>query len=128
MDEQRLDKWLWCVRLFKTRTLAADAIKAGRVEVNGVEAKPSRVVRPGDRMMVKQPPFVLDVTVTGIPSQRVSASIAATLYQESEASVLARRDLAERLRMTAVVEDPRHGKLSKKDCRDREAFKRESWD
>jgi len=128
MDEQRLDKWLWCVRLFKTRTLAADAIKAGRVEVNGVEAKPSRVVRPGDRMMVKQPPFVLDVTVTGIHSQRVSASIAATLYQESEASVLARRDLAERLRMTAVVEDPRHGKLSKKDRRDREAFKRESWD
>jgi ribosome-associated heat shock protein Hsp15 len=128
MDEQRLDKWLWCVRLMKTRSLAVDAIKAGRLEVNGIEAKPSRMIRPGDSLRMKQPPFVLDLTVTGIATQRVGASIAATLYTEAPESLAVRTALAERLRLGAVREDPRFGKLSKKDRRDREAFKRETWD
>lgn len=124
MDEQRLDKWLWCTRLFKTRALAVDAIKAGRVDVNGQQAKPSRLVRPGDRLEVKQPPFVHYVEVIGIAPQRVGASLVPTLYTETPDSIAARQAMAERLRMTAVVEDPRHGKLSKKDRRDRESFKR----
>lgn len=124
MDEQRLDKWLWCVRLFKTRALAVDAIKAGRVDVNGQQAKPSRLVRPGDRLEVTQPPFVHRVEVIGIAPQRVGASLVSGLYTESAESLAARQAMAERLRMTAIVEDPRHGKLSKKDRRDRESFKR----
>ncbi len=128
MDEQRLDKWLWCVRLLKTRGLAVDAIKAGRVDVNGVEAKPSRSVKPGDQIKLKQPPYVVDLRVTGIAKQRVSASVAATLYLEAPASLAARQELAEKLRLSVVREDPRFGKLSKKDRRDREAFKRDNWE
>jgi len=125
MDEQRLDKWLWCVRLMKTRALAVDAIKAGRIEVNGQAAKPSRVVRPGDQLRVKHPPFMHEIEVIGIAPQRVGAALVATLYTESAASIAARQQIAEQLRMTAVIEDPRHGKLSKKDRRDRESFKRQ---
>lgn len=128
MDEQRIDKWLWCVRLMKTRSLAVDAIKAGRVEVNGIDAKPSRMVRPGDQVKLKQPPYLFDLRVTGIAGQRVSASVAATLYEEAPESLAARQALAEKLKLGAVREDPRFGKLSKKDRRDREAFKRDTWE
>ena len=124
MHEQRLDKWLWCARLVKTRALAVEAIKAGRVDVNGQPAKPSRLVRPGDRLLVRHPPFVLDLEVLGLAPQRVGASLAGTLYAESPASLATRQKQAEELRMTAVIEAPRRGKLSKKDRRDRVSLKR----
>ena len=54
--EARLDKWLWAVRIFKTRTLAADACKNGRVAINGTNSKPSRTVKVGDEVSVRKPP------------------------------------------------------------------------
>lgn len=128
MDQQRLDKWLWCARFYKTRSLAAAALQAGRVDHNGQLAKPARQVRPGDQMLLRQPPFVVALEVTGLAPQRGSATLAATLFRESASSVEARQALAEQLRLTAVVEDPRQGKLRKNNRREREAFKRSGWD
>ena len=82
----RLDKWLWAARFYKTRSLAADQIDAGRVEVNGERAKRSRAVTIGDTIRIRKPPFEQIVEVLGESEQRGPASVAATLYAESEAS------------------------------------------
>jgi len=94
MEDQRIDKWLWCARLFKTRGLAADAVKAGRVTLNGVRAKPARSVRIGDAVVVRKPPFEYDLVVVGLREQRVGAALVAELYAEREASVAKRTELA----------------------------------
>jgi len=127
MDDQRLDKWLWCARFYKTRALAVDAIKAGRVMVNGQVAKPSKSVNPGDTLLIRQPPFEIALEVRGVARQRLGAPQARELYEEAAASIAARERLREQLRLSAVIEDPRSGKLNKKDRREREALKRGAW-
>jgi len=127
MDDQRLDKWLWCARFYKTRALAVDAIKAGRVAVNGQVAKPAKSVNPGDTLVIRQPPYELTLEVRGTAKQRLGAPQARALYEESAASITARERLREQLRLSAVIEDPRSGKLNKKDRREREALKRSTW-
>ncbi len=69
----RLDKWLWAVRLFRTRSLATDACRAGSVEVNGLSVKPARDVRVGERVTVRQGLIVRTLEVRAIPSSRVGA-------------------------------------------------------
>jgi|LNFM01.1.fsa_nt_gb ribosome-associated heat shock protein Hsp15 len=127
MDDQRIDKWLWCSRFYKTRALAVDAIKAGRVAVNGQVAKPSKSVGVGDTLVLRLPPYEWTVQVLGVARQRVGAPEARKLYAESADSLANREKLREQLRLSAVIEDSRGGKLSKKDRRDREAFKRGNW-
>src|ERR1700740_30966 len=82
-DRVRLDKWLWAARFFKTRSLAADAIEGGKVDVNGDRAKRSKLVHPGDEVRVRHPPFEHVVRVLGVAERRGSATIAATLYEET---------------------------------------------
>src|SRR5215210_2576974 len=65
MDSQRLDTWLWVARLSKTRSLANDAIAGGRVQVDGQRAKPSRAVKPGDRVEITIAPAPRTVIVRG---------------------------------------------------------------
>jgi ribosome-associated heat shock protein Hsp15 len=127
MDDQRLDKWLWCARFYKTRSLAVDAIKAGRVAVNGQVAKPAKTLAVGDSLVVRLPPYEWTVEVRGIAKQRVGAPEARKLYEETADSAAARERLREQLKLSAVIEDSRGGKLTKKDRRDREAFKRGTW-
>jgi ribosome-associated heat shock protein Hsp15 len=79
----RVDKWLWTARLFKTRSLAAAAVKGGRVHVDGVAAKPSREVGPGDEIEVTIGATRRTVIVHGAAERRVSATEAAKLYQET---------------------------------------------
>ena len=74
--DTRIDKYLWAVRVFKTRSQAADACKKGRVTVEGVEAKPSRVIKEGDTITVKRPPIVRTYKVLALLHNRVSAKIA----------------------------------------------------
>ena len=57
MPEARIDKWMWAARIFKTRTIAAEACKKGRIHINGAQAKPSRMVKPGDVIQVRKPLF-----------------------------------------------------------------------
>jgi ribosome-associated heat shock protein Hsp15 len=94
----RLDKWLWAARLFKTRQIAVDAINAGRVEVNGERAKPAKNVRVKDSLIVRKPPYVFHLDVTGLSEKRGSAIVARTLFSETEASIAARQQLTAELR------------------------------
>jgi ribosome-associated heat shock protein Hsp15 len=124
MDEQRLDKWLWCTRFYKTRGLAAGAVKQGRVTLNGVRAKPARHVQIADDIVLRRPPFEYHLQVVGISKQRVTASKTGELYVETVESQQKRASLAQSIDNSAVSEDPRYGKLSKKDRRERDKLKR----
>jgi len=73
----RIDKWLWAVRIFKTRNLAAEHCRRSRVLIGDEPVKPSRLVRIGDVIMVRKPPLTLTYQVTGLIDKRVSASLAA---------------------------------------------------
>jgi ribosome-associated heat shock protein Hsp15 len=83
----RLDKWLWAARFFKTRSLSADEIGKGRVEVNGQAAKASRELRLGDRIELRQAQVMRTVIVKGVSDQRGSAAIAQALYEETPESI-----------------------------------------
>jgi ribosome-associated heat shock protein Hsp15 len=93
--DMRLDKWLWVARFFKTRGLAADEIEKGRVHVNGQAAKPARAVRVNDRIEIRQPGTVRELLVLGLDAMRGPATVARTLYKETEASILAQQQAAE---------------------------------
>jgi ribosome-associated heat shock protein Hsp15 len=121
---ERIDRWLHAARWFKSRSLAVDAIANGRVTVNGVRAKPSRLVRVGDTIEIRRPPYTHEVRVCGLSARRLAAPLAQALYTETSSSVAARSTLAEELALSVVVERPHAGKLDKKDRRARERFKR----
>jgi ribosome-associated heat shock protein Hsp15 len=93
----RLDKWLWAARFFKTRSLATQDITKGRVQVNGQVAKPSRDVRPGDLIDLRQGELLRSLTVRQLSLQRGPAPEAQALYEETPES-LARRDNVARRR------------------------------
>ena len=99
----RVDKWLWTVRLFKTRTLAADAVKGGRVYLNGVAVKPGREVGSGDELEITIGHLRRTVIVRGVAERRVSAAQAQTLYDETEASIAERERQAELRRLGGPV-------------------------
>ena len=104
MDDRtslRLDKWLWAARFYKTRSLAADEIGKGRINVNGQAAKPSRDVKPGDRIELRQGPVTRTVLVRGISSMRGPAPVAQALYEETPESLAARAAAAEARRLGA---------------------------
>lgn len=86
----RLDLWLWAARFFKTRSLAKQAIETGRIEIGGQRAKPARAVRAGDVLRIVRGEETFEVEVRGLSDTRGPASVAQTLYAESEASKLAR--------------------------------------
>lgn len=88
-DEQavRIDKWLWAARLFKTRSLARDAIEAGHVRVNDTRCRPSRLARVGDRLNVVRGDATIELIVKALSDQRGPATVAQTLYEETAASV-----------------------------------------
>ena len=113
----RLDKWLWAARFYKTRSLAADAIDAGRVEVNGDRAKRSRAITVGDTLRVRKPPFEQVIEVRGESEQRGPASVAAALYTETEDSVKAREKLAAQMKALGPPVFREKGKPDKKDRR-----------
>lgn len=76
-NEVRIDKWLWSVRLFKTRSLAAEACKKGKVLIKGVEAKPSRNIKIGDVICVKRNPVLFSFEVLGLAENRMGAKLVA---------------------------------------------------
>jgi ribosome-associated heat shock protein Hsp15 len=114
----RLDKWLWSARFYKTRSLAAEAIDAGRVEVNGERAKRSRAITRGDKLRIRKPPFEQWIEVAGESEQRGPASVAATLYTETEESVKAREAMAAHLKAMGPPVFRDKGKPGKKERRE----------
>ena len=114
----RIDKWLWAARFFKTRALASRACDLGRIESNGVDAKPARDVRIGDMLRIKNDGGEFQVEVLGLSEIRGPASVAQTLYRETDASREMRRKLAEERRAMPHFEATREGKPSKRDRRE----------
>ena len=113
----RLDKWLWCARFYKTRSLATDAIKSGRIIINSERAKPSRMVEPGSRLTVKHTPYTFDIEILALPKTRKSAAEAALLYQEAPESTKKREILSAQLKLDAMVTPRTEGKPTKRDRR-----------
>ena len=99
----RLDKWLWASRFFKTRQLAVEAINGGKVHLDGQRVKPGKLVQLGSRLRIQKGPLSWELVVTGISRQRRSASEAAALYLEDEASRLRRQDLVRERREQGMV-------------------------
>lgn len=117
-DGVRLDRWLWAARFFKTRSLAAEAVGGGKVEVGGRRAKRSKLLQVGDELHIRKGPFTHRVTVRGLSEQRRGAPEAQALYDETAASRAARETLAAELKANRSVFPPSRGKPSKKQRRD----------
>ncbi len=118
----RLDKWLWVARFFKTRSLAAEAVDRGRVDLNGQPAKPGRELRPGDTLVLRHDGGVQrSLVIRALSLQRGPASVAQTLYEETAESLATRLRLAEDRRLAP---EPAHaieqGRPTKRDRRDLE--------
>ena len=99
----RIDKWLWAARLVKTRALAVDAIRGGRVKINGFPAKPSKDVKPGDRLEFSAGVIRLEATIKGTAERRLPAAGAQQLYAETEDSVAERERRVAEMRMTRAT-------------------------
>ena len=120
----RLDKWLWAARFYKTRALSAEAIAGGKIEVNGERAKRSKLIQSGDTMRIRMGPYEHIIDVTGVSSTRGSATIAATLYKETDASKKAREAMALHVRAMNANTGYESGRPTKKDRRDIEKVRR----
>jgi ribosome-associated heat shock protein Hsp15 len=117
MDSVRMDKWLWAARFFKTRALASKACDLGRIVANGREAKPSREVRLGEMLHVKNEGGEFEIEVLVLSEMRGPAAVAQTLYRETEASKALRLKVAaERKAMQEFAPLPEH-RPSKRDRR-----------
>jgi ribosome-associated heat shock protein Hsp15 len=123
MENVRLDKWLWAARFYKTRALAADAIDIGRVTVNDERVKRARLVRVGDAITVRRPPFAQVVIVAGLSEQRGPATVAQTLYDETPESIAAREKLAAQVRAAGAAAPAEAGRPTKQDRRAIERLK-----
>ncbi len=97
----RLDKWLWAARFYKTRSLATDEIGKGRISVNAQPAKPSREVRPGDHIELRQGPVRRTIVVAALSDVRGPAPVAQALYAETEESIALREKAARERRESA---------------------------
>lgn len=118
MTRVRMDKWLWAARFFKTRALAARACELGRIQANGLVAKPAREVRVGDNLQIRNDSGDFLVEVLVLSEMRGPAAVAQTLYRETEASRELRLKLAAELKSMLDFEGFREGKPSKRDRRD----------
>jgi ribosome-associated heat shock protein Hsp15 len=122
-DRVRLDKWLWAARFYKTRSLAADAIAGGKVEVNGERAKRARPLQVGDEIHLRQGPYHHTVVVRELSARRGPATEAAGLYQETSESRAGREALALQLKTLHQAFGPEKGRPTKKERREIDRLK-----
>lgn len=124
--EARIDKWLWAVRIFKTRTIATDAVKKGRVLVNDVLVKPSRVIKPGDIVKVKKPPVTYSFRVLQLVQNRLGAKLVPE-YMEN-ITPQSELDLLEVVKISGFIDRRKGlGRPTKREGRDLAAFTSEIW-
>lgn len=118
MDEPvRIDKWLWAVRLFKTRTLATEECKKGRITIDGVAVKPSRIPKPGEVIKVRKNPVTYSYKVIGITGKRVGAKLVAAFCADITPSEEL-KILEIRAQMSTFDRDRGTGRPTKKERRD----------
>jgi ribosome-associated heat shock protein Hsp15 len=129
MEKLRIDKWLWAARFYKTRSLAVEEINKGRIHINDLEVKPSREVKVGDTVALRQGAVTRTLVVRGISSQRGPAPVAQQLYEETEESLALKAQAAEQRHLTS---DPasslEHGRPTKRDRRSLDKAQGKDWD
>ncbi len=119
--QARLDKWLWAARIFKTRTIAANACKNNRVSRNNVNLKPSSIVKIGDIINVKKPPIIYSFKIIVCIEQRVGAKIIPDIYEN--VTEKKQYELLEMSRISGFVDRARgSGRPTKKERRNLDAF------
>lgn len=119
--EARLDKWLWAARIYKTRTIAADACKNGRITINGAQAKPSRTVKAGDEVGVRKPPVTYTFRVKQAIEKRVGAKLLPDVLENITDA--AQYELLEMSKISGFVNRARGtGRPTKKDRRALDEF------
>lgn len=111
---QRIDKWLWAARFFKTRSLAADAVDGGKVRWNGQTVKPARELKPGDELEISAGELRWTVIVRGLNGQRRPAAEARLLYEETAESAARRAQLEEIRRLAPMPGAGLKGRPTKK--------------
>jgi len=124
VDTVRLDRWLWAARFFKTRGAATEAVLGGRAHVNGARAKPSKEVRPGDRLEVTVSDVRRELVVRGVAVKRGPASAAADLYEETPESITRREQHAEARRLAKPLGADLGARPTKRDRRRLDALRR----
>jgi ribosome-associated heat shock protein Hsp15 len=121
MNEARIDKWLWAARIFKTRSIAADACKNGRVTINGMNVKPSRPIKVGEVVNVRKPPVTYSFRVLQCIEQRVGAKLLPDIYEN--VTDPKQYELLEMSRISGFVDRVRGtGRPTKRDRRQMDAF------
>ena len=121
MAEARIDKWMWASRIFKTRTIAAEACKKGRIQINGAQAKPSRTVKPGDVVQVKKPPITYSFKVIQAIEKRVGAKLVPEVMEN--VTTPDQYELLEMNKISGFIDRARGtGRPTKKDRRSMDEF------
>ncbi|MDR1102600.1 MAG: RNA-binding S4 domain-containing protein [Tannerella sp.] len=121
MNEVRIDKWMWATRLFKTRTVAADACKKNRVSIDGVPVKPSRMIKAGDVLQIRKPPVTFSFRVLALTGNRMGAKLVPQ-YLEN-VTPPEQYELLEMSKISGFVDRARGlGRPTKKDRRELEQF------
>lgn len=121
MAEARIDKWMWAARIFKTRTVAAEACKKGRISINGALAKPARTVKPGDTVQVRKPPVTYSFKVLQAIEKRVGAKLVPDIMEN--VTTPDQYELLEMNKISGFVNRAKGtGRPTKKDRRDLDEF------
>ena len=121
MPEARIDKWMWAARIFKTRTIAAEACKKGRISINGSQVKPARMVKPGDVVQVRKPPVTYSFKVLQAIEKRVGAKLVPEIMEN--VTTPDQYELLEMSKISGFVGRAKGtGRPTKKDRRDLDGF------
>lgn len=121
MSEARIDKWLWAVRIFKTRTIAAEACKKGRITINGSQIKPSRMIKPGEVIQVRKSPITYSFKVLQTIEKRVGAKLVPEVMEN--VTTPDQYELLELSKISGFVDRARGtGRPTKKDRRSLDEF------
>lgn len=124
-NEERIDKWLWCMRVFKTRTIATDACKKGRVTINGAPVKPSRTIKIGETLEVRKPPITYTFKVLAIPNGRLGAKLVPEYLENLTPQ--SQYDLLEMSRISGFVDRSKGlGRPTKREGRELAKFREEN--
>ncbi len=117
LDKVRLDKWLWTARFFKSRSLASEAVSGGKVSCNGERGKPGKMVKVGDRLIIRRGVYEYTVDIQALSKQRLAAKLAQELYLETDESVAARALRQEQVKIDSLGAPKVSRRPSKRDRR-----------
>jgi ribosome-associated heat shock protein Hsp15 len=121
LSEVRIDKWLWAMRIFKTRTLAADECRKGRIYIDGIEVKPSRSVKLNEVVTIRKPPVIYSYRITALADRRMAAKLVCNYIEN-----LTPREEMEKIELLKLADmnnrDRGTGRPTKRDRRQLDGF------